>query len=156
MREIKFRGFHNFEGNALYPPKKIWVYGYYYFQDGKHWIKDASDMKMTYAVEDGSVGQYIGTKDKSSIDFYGGDIVNFHQCEGSKHFVYSKLYTVGRIEWLDDYACWSIGFMHFGDWSHYLFSQISIKDVEIIGSMYENPELLNVEVTPSKSDKETR
>ena len=43
MREIKFRGFRNYEGNALYPPDKRWIYGYYSFRDGQHWIQDIDD-----------------------------------------------------------------------------------------------------------------
>jgi hypothetical protein len=70
-KEIKYRGFYSFEGNALYPEDKRWVYGYYYFEDGKYWIKDGN---KSYCVVDGTVGQYIG-KDKNNVEIYENDIL---------------------------------------------------------------------------------
>ena len=119
MREIKFRGYRNFEGNALYPPDKRWIYGYYYSQEGKHWIRDIDDWKMSYCVEDGSVGEYTGLKDKSGKEIYEGDIVR---------------------EILDGVVTYepptSVAVTLKG--SHFQANE----DCEVIGNIYENPELL--------------
>ena len=74
-RVIKFRGLYVFEGNCLYPAERKWIYGYLYIEDGKHYIKDISNMRMTYLVDSKTVGQYAEFKAKG-IEVYDGDIVN--------------------------------------------------------------------------------
>ena len=129
MRERKSRGYYNFEGNALYPPDKRWVYGYYSLQEGEHRINDITNWKMTYTVDGESVGDYTGLKDKDGKEIYEGDIVRvddtvmqvvFH--EGSFH-----------IAWFD------------GGISTSLRSMTLTGRCEIIGNVMENPELLGVE-----------
>lgn len=119
MREIKFRGYRNFAGNALYLPDKRWIYGYYYFQEGKHYIKNIDDWKSSYVVEPDSVGEYINLHDKDGKEIYEGDIIR--DCNG--------LDVTWEVKWCEKEACF-LGL----DWCG--------KPNEVIGNIYENPELV--------------
>ena len=147
MREIKCRGFRNFKGNALYPLDKRWIYGYYYFNAGEHWIKNKADMAQTFIVEEKSVGQYTSRKDKNGKEIYEGDIVNCyddkqvcgkgeikfgrfmssHEGGHSRYHYHQGFYILGK----DGKQIWDNSSEDI-DW----------QEVEIIGNIYENPELL--------------
>ena len=133
MRKILYRGYRNFEGNALYPPDKRWVYGYYYFREGKHWINDITDWKMSYTVEDESVGQFIDLLAKQGKELYEGDIVRNTDGE------------IFRVDYADRWARYMLSYD--GEWCiKYLEDYGKLEtyslNMEVIGNIYENPELL--------------
>ena len=130
MRPIKFRGFRNFKGNALYPPDKRWIYGYYYFNAGKHWIKNKADMAQTFIVEEDSVGEYAGLKDKNGKEIYEGDILK------------TQYNNIGLVKHSLS-ICWYLEYKHQSDRSKKTIQLWNIlHDLEIIGNVEENPELL--------------
>ena len=143
MREIKFRGFRNFKGNALYPPDKRWIYGYYYFNAGEHWIKNKTDMAQTFIVEEDSVGEYIGLKDKNGKEEYEGDIIIGSNPD-------QPTLNKGSIRWDDECA----QFILWGETEDISFDipLYMLDEIEIIGNIYENPELLDK--PPSKGGDE--
>ena len=134
MREIKFRGFRNFEGNILYPPDKRWIYGYFIKEGDICWIRDVSDPSMTYVVIPESIRQYTGLKDKNGKEVYEGDIYkqprNNSLVDGEV-----KEYIIGDIRF-DNGIYWCME----GD---HIFNRIKWTG-EVIGNIYENPELLEV------------
>jgi hypothetical protein len=67
--------------------------------------------------------QYTGLRDQNSSEIFEGDIIT---TEFGNRVVY----------WHDKFACWAV--TNFGDSLH-LFHD----DAEVIGNIYENPELLS-------------
>ena len=139
MREIKCRGFRNFKGNALYPPDKRWIYGYYYFNAGEHWIKNKADMAQTFVVEEDSVGEFTGLK-----GIFEGDIVNVTFPNGGRvraviewhqlAWYYQELFALDNS--LNSQALSNCPY------PSYMPLHCVGYGFEIIGNTYENPKLL--------------
>ena len=124
MREILFRGKKTISGE--------WVEGGYYENDtGKYVITPAF---VAHLVDPETVGQYTGLTDKNGRKIFEGDIVEGN----SEYFTYTHpygkvvydggQYLISFDDVLEDIEC-------LGAWAN---------DVEIIGNIYDNPELLEV------------
>ena len=128
-REIKFRGFDN--------ENKQWVYGYYTkLPDGAtkfdYIISDIDGSLTKFYIEDiKTIGQYTGLKDKNGKEIYEGDIV--------KSSIHDKLWVV---EYRTDTEY--VGFVLKEIGEDYISTFTSWRDVEVIGNIYENPELLKI------------
>lgn len=77
--------------------------------------------------------QYTGFLDKNGKEIYEGDIVSYNETQTMK--AHKQI-----VEWKSERAnadcdCWGVEYSGF--------SLTSVKDCEIIGNIYENPELLN-------------
>lgn len=125
MREIKFRGKRLDNGE--------WIVGSYIEAENRdrsiaHQIIPYKAGLVVREVDPATVGQYTGLKDKNGKEIYEGDII--------------------KTDF--SYATW-IGFVHFNKGNFELvdsdkngqYLTLSVlSDIEIIGNIHDNPELL--------------
>jgi uncharacterized phage protein (TIGR01671 family) len=119
MREIKFRAFNKVT-NQMIDLKKITPLALDtgFNQDG---------IFLPFH-DDWPLMQFIGHKDKNGKDVYGGDVL---LCEDGQKRV---------VAWYDLAAAWRVGTEDDNTWYNGLGS--FIPKSEVVGNIYENPELL--------------
>lgn len=130
MREILFRGKSK--------DNDVWVEGYYCGKVNKTIFSPAEDSAQIvdkdlywHEVIPETVGQYTGLKDRKGTDIFEGDIVNIIRAEEN-----------GKVEWRENDAAFEV----VGDCLEASFLEnLYGRDVEVIGNIYDNPELLKGE-----------
>lgn len=131
MREILFRG--KCKGNG------VWVEGFYAcfnkkesrIYTGYAETDDGYYYPEWFTVVPETVGQYTGLKDRKGTDIFEGDIVNIIRAEEN-----------GKVEWRENDAAFEV----VGDCLEASFLEnLYGRDVEVIGNIYDNPELLKGE-----------
>ena len=114
MREVKFRGKN----------KKGWHCGLLTRMFGQYAIVNPNDENNIQLVDEKSIGQYTGVKDRQGKEIYEGDVFEI-QTDG---FLIEKdeVYYTCRGTW---------------DCASYLLGGLNEEGI-VIGNIYENPELL--------------
>jgi len=131
MREIKFRAWNKME-NSMEAP-----------YDGQELIDYIEG--MIFRCGEKMLMQYIGLKDKNGKEIYHGDLLMFKNPDSESFYegfaVVTETETLGYdFQPIPSLTIEDI-FMHGYDSS--MFWHDFDNDVEIIGNIYENPELLN-------------
>lgn len=129
MQERKYRGI-SYETNTF-------VYGWLHqtkYESTKYFIRtfpNEDDEYVDVVVDKNTIGQEIGQTDKYGVKIFEGDIVKRTYNDG-------KYVELAVVEY-DDYDCKFIfqGFNYDLD--------IHFYRLEVIGNIYENPELLEAE-----------
>ncbi len=152
MREIKFRGKSEKFG--------IWLYGslinnaFFKSDTGEpvHYILDTNTIEYDcfedigeqldeHEVVFASVGQYTGLKDKNGKEIYEGDVVNYRTFSSNENYVITIKPTGLQMINTSKYKP---SFMYSLEsfFEDYDGGMKSNNNVEVIGNIYENPELL--------------
>jgi len=141
MRQIKFRGKRIDNGE--------WVYGsLVQHTDGECSIIDyadhASESYTWHDVRPESVGQFVGLLDRNGVEIYEGDIANnTTYITGSERITpgttFAPITERGTMKWIDKEARFAFDINNSLIDEQYNGTNLY---VEIIGNIYQNPDLL--------------
>ena len=120
MREIKFRGKY---GNNL------WLYGSLGTRNRNNNGIQERNSSAAILVDDGSIGQYTGMNDSNGEDIYEGDIVRASDNDDE----------LAVVEWDEEDLRFTVT---HGNVVNGLGEGYYPREVEVVGNMYDNPELL--------------
>lgn len=127
MREILFRGKRMDNGE--------WVKGFYVCVPDTHYIMTGKFDSLTngiinseaYHVDFSTVGRFTGLTDRNGVKIFEGDIVRYGQR--------------GKVEYNSGSAQFTLNFTNS---TYEGFDKIPFCDCEVLGNIYDNPELLEV------------
>ncbi len=135
MRELLFRGQQRKKGEKVRldgsPVESSWFYGNGVLQSQGDFsiIYQSEPVFSKHSVYSDTIGQYTGLTDKNGTKIFEGDIVRA-VTQSTKIY---KIYIGAVI--FENGAFW------YKNWSWFKF-RFKFKKIEIIGNIYDNPELL--------------
>ena len=169
MRDIKFRAWDKEKNKMIYSdetyPRNVYKFDFEILKDYKFTLNKMTDRFNvvdeegddyyieTYSPVDADTMQYTGLKDKNGKEIYEGDILSY------KHIVYTDC-SKTEIKEIEDEAFIEIinyapiasvvkahsenvkCFGHDTINNQFLIIDLKSDEVEVIGNIYENPDLL--------------
>lgn len=137
-REILFRGKHN--------PSNEWIFGdlvYHNIKEEKIFIAQfiVSEIRKhgIYAkVKIDTVGQFTGLTDKNGTKIFENDIVSFKR--GTGNWTGKTMTTIHVVSWDETVARFSLG----KEKQSIKFRSHPRYEYEVLGNIFDNPELLEV------------
>lgn len=126
MREIKFRAWE------LYGHGQ-WVFGYLSRKWDNWFITD--DNGSATLIDINSIGQLTGLKDKNGREIYEGDIATGELGANNQKYI-------GVCEFSKKMGGFIFGNKKTNSYSRSTVTVGRLKRIEVIGNIYENPELL--------------
>ena len=131
-REILFRGKHIHAMDSNEHLNGTWVHGYL---SDKNYIYDKS-LEGEFLVDENTICQYTGLTDKSGKKIWEGDIIKYHFGE-----VYAPVKFGEYQSCFDSAPTIHVGFYIRKDLGYW----IKLVDAEVVGNIFDNPELLEEE-----------
>lgn len=133
MRDILFRGKRLNNGE--------WKFGSYVYQYGCHEILlescESEYGADHYGVDPATVGEFTGLTDKNGTKIFEGDVVRYTE----RKFNGSDVQCIKHVEFAEGGWCVDCWFLN-----NWLFDgangNIQLEEIEIIGNIHDNPELL--------------
>lgn len=135
-REIKFRAkikAKKFRVTGKPKNEGEWTYGEVHLQSTIPHIHEGMDK---YPIDVDTVGQFTGMKDKNGKEIYEGDIY------------ISDKGGINEVSWVIGDGCNFSGF----DFAPFHHIEGVISDIEVLGNIHDNPELLKGGVNKSEFD----
>jgi hypothetical protein len=149
MREIKFRGV-NYDGELVYglPAKDLPNSTAYYDEYSYRlcWHPESGG-QANCPIKNGTLMQYTGLKDKNGVEIYENDLIS---CLSYPFYSNGLNNYVAEIVWYDDAAMFGYEYHRISDrvTGNVVGGSLDeLEDIEIIGNIHQNPELLKEETT---------
>ena len=128
MREIKFRAWDDVEEQMVYVNYLSWKYPSGLEVNGKNVCLPETLM------------QYTGLKDKNGKEIYEGDIIKIDEVLYKKNFITDVYFEFGAFRYRHSDGSGSV--MDFKSTTKIKGYEKITHDIEVIGNIYANPELL--------------
>ena len=139
-REMLFRAKHIHAMDSNEHLDRTWVHGYL---GDENYIYDKS-LEGEFLVDENTICQYTGLTDKSGKKIWEGDIIKYHFGE-----VYAPVKFGEYQSCFDSTSTSHVGFYVDWDEKHNFRKDlgywIKLVDAEVVGNIFDNPELLEKE-----------